>query len=110
MTPEEFKQLNSEAIQLWGKHQRIDKTIEELIEFTHVLVKLKKLPENCFDKSSDTFLEFYPQFMSELADVIIVCNVMADTFGITDLEVDKFVDEKLAKFDRAVSKANGHEV
>lgn len=105
MTPQEFKKLNQEAISLWGKKQRIDKTIEELIEFTHVLVKLRKLPDSCLTKGSDTFLEFYNSFMEELADVIIVSNIISDTFEITDLEINRFTDLKLEKFKQILNKA-----
>lgn len=91
-------ELNQQAIYQYGKHQRIDKAIEELVELAHVLTKLRKLPSTCLNPRSDMFHEHFKPLMEEMADVTIMIECLLNTFELSVGQLDVEVVEKLEKF------------
>lgn len=97
MNQQEITLLNRDLIDRFGKHQRLDKAIEELIELSHVLTKIKKLPPTCLNYNSDLLLEHMPTLLDEMADVTIMLVCLMDTLDVKQTILQEIVEKKKVK-------------
>lgn len=103
----EMKELNDNAVYYYGKHQRINKAIEELIELAHVLTKINKLPAIELNYGSEEFINYSGDLLCEIADVMIMLENLMYTFDIPSEALSHFYANKITKFKLHVEGLTG---
>lgn len=104
MNQAQIQQILKKAQDRYGYKNQIIVTAEELAELTQVLLKYARFPdhETALAKTRDKVVEEY-------ADALIVLGHIRMIYNLTDEELDKVVDAKMARMERWLSTDKGFE-